>query len=209
MRRRSLPFRSPTHSDLHGRREGYRSHRDPSGLRPVDDLVVDCRNGPCTDANRIWIMVGIAELGRAQPSRRPSRALPNGSKREEARLATGILNSGPTVGAVVAPLIVPLVALHFGWRGAFVLTGALGFGWLAGWLILYRQPEAVKRASRPAVAFDTSGKGTSWVRPACRQTWAYAAGKVFADPAWFFYLYWLPSFLPRIMGFTARPSRLF
>ena len=121
--------------------------------------------------------------------------------KRESGLATGILNSGPTVGAVVAPLIVPLVALHFGWRGAFVLTGALGFGWLAGWLILYRQPEAVKRASRPAVAFDASGKGTSWVRLlACRQTWAYAAGKVFADPAWFFYLYWLPKFLAQDHG---------
>ena len=121
--------------------------------------------------------------------------------KRESGLATGILNAGPTVGAIIAPIVIPLIALRFGWRGAFVLTGALGLIWLVGWLVLYRQPDAAKKTLSMAAADQALGKGISWLRVlACRQTWAYATGKALADPAWFFYLYWLPKFLARDHG---------
>src|SRR5690349_23367587 len=65
--------------------------------------------------------------------------------KKERALATGIFNAGTNLGAVVAPLTVPWIAIHWGWQWAFVLTGALGFLWLLVWLPNYRKPEAHPR----------------------------------------------------------------
>ena len=122
-------------------------------------------------------------------------------KRERA-LATGIFNAGTNVGAVVAPLTVPWVALHWGWPWAFVLTGALGLLWLLFWLPTYRRPEAHPRLSKPELAYlrsdppDPPAAKLSWVQLIPhRQMAAFAIGKYLTDPVWWFYLYWIPNFL--------------
>src|SRR5437016_2353344 len=114
--------------------------------------------------------------------------------KEERALATGIFNAGTNTGAILTPLIVPLIALNWGWRWAFVVTGSLGFLWLFLWLALYRSPshEAPTPSPEPRVP---------WLRLlTVRQTWAIVAGKFLADPVWWFYLYWLPKFLDRTYG---------
>src|SRR5437762_4670392 len=68
--------------------------------------------------------------------------------KKERALATGIFNAGTNAGAIVTPLTVPWIALHWGWRWAFVITGALGFVWLIFWLVLYRKPEEHPRVSK-------------------------------------------------------------
>src|SRR6202790_1762078 len=68
--------------------------------------------------------------------------------KKERALATGIFNAGTNAGAIITPLVVPWIALHWGWRSAFLLTGALGFVWLVFWLLLYRKPEEHPRVSR-------------------------------------------------------------
>src|SRR5690349_23968776 len=69
--------------------------------------------------------------------------------KKERALATGIFNAGSNVGAIVAPLTVPWIAGHFGWRAAFIFTGAIGFVWLLFWLPTYRRPEQHARVSAP------------------------------------------------------------
>ena len=116
--------------------------------------------------------------------------------KEERALATGIFNAGTNTGAILTPLIVPWIALHWGWRWAFVVTGCLGFLWLFLWLALYRSPEATSAAPAASAA-----PRVSWLRLLrVRQTWAIVAGKFLADPVWWFYLYWLPKFLDRTYG---------
>ena len=115
--------------------------------------------------------------------------------KEERALATGIFNAGTNTGAILTPLIVPFIALNWGWRWAFVVTGSLGFLWLFLWLALYRSPEEARVASPGATP-----RG-SWLQLLrLRQTWAIVAGKFLADPVWWFYLYWLPKFLDRTYG---------
>jgi len=122
--------------------------------------------------------------------------------KKERALATGIFNSGANIGAVVAPLIVPWLALEYGWRMAFIATGAIGFIWLIFWFIFYEVPEKQKRLSQTEKAFilsdsiitDTSAATWSQVLK-YRQTWAFIIGKFLTDPIWWFYLFWLPSFL--------------
>lgn len=126
-------------------------------------------------------------------------------KRERA-LATGIFNSGTNIGAIVAPIVVPLIAVRWGWQMAFIATGALGFLWVAFWLALYRQPEEHKRLSSKELAYirsDTTEPAVQlrWA-PLLRypQTWAFSLGKFMTDPIWWFYLFWLPKFLYSVHG---------
>ncbi|HEX8243562.1 MAG TPA: MFS transporter [Longimicrobium sp.] len=124
--------------------------------------------------------------------------------RRERALATGIFNAGSNVGAIVAPLMVPWITLMWGWREAFVATGALGFVWLAFWLALYRRPE--ERASRAELAYIRSDPAermehVPWLSLLRhRQTWAFFLAKGLTDPIWWFYLYWLPKFLDANWG---------
>ncbi|HEY6209552.1 MAG TPA: MFS transporter [Gemmatimonadales bacterium] len=122
-------------------------------------------------------------------------------KRERA-LATGIFNAGTNTGAIVTPLVVPWIALTWGWQWAFIATGSLGFLWLVLWLALYASPERHPRVSPGELAHIRSDRdeaaevAVSWFRLlGLRQTWAFAVGKLLADPIWWFYLYWLPKFL--------------
>ncbi len=128
--------------------------------------------------------------------------------KKERALATGIFNSGSNVGAIVAPLVVPFIALRYGWQWAFIITGALGFIWLIFWLLLYQKPEEHPRLSKSELAYIQSDPAEpttkiAWARLfPHRQTWAFAAGKFFTDPIWWFFLFWLPKFLNETYGLS-------
>jgi ACS family hexuronate transporter-like MFS transporter len=129
--------------------------------------------------------------------------------KKERALATGIFNSGSNIGAIVAPLTVPFIASAWGWRMAFVLTGAIGLVWLVFWFWLYEIPRRQKRLYKPEYDYihsdldekredDEQGdKGkVSWGKLLVfRQTWAFILGKFLTDGIWWFYLFWLPKFL--------------
>jgi MFS transporter, ACS family, hexuronate transporter len=126
--------------------------------------------------------------------------------KKERALATGIFNSGTSVGAILTPLFAPWVALHWGWRWAFLVTGALGFAWLALWLLLYQRPDQHPRCTAQELAHISSDSVPAagkirWAQLAkYKQTWAFAAGKFLTDPIWWFYLFWIPDYLQREHG---------
>ena len=127
--------------------------------------------------------------------------------RKERALATGIFNSGSNIGAIVAPLLVPIIALNFGWQAAFIITGLLGFIWLFFWLRLMNRPEdhpGINATELDLIKADTEEnleKPTSiWKIIRTRKVWAIAIGKFLTDPIWWFFLYWLPKFLNTTYG---------
>jgi ACS family hexuronate transporter-like MFS transporter len=127
--------------------------------------------------------------------------------KKERALATGIFNGGTNIGAVVAPIMVPILAATWGWQAAFVVTGAIGFIWLAAWLMIYRNPEVHPRltAAERQYIFDGVEEQITtkvhWVKLlGYRQLWAVAIGKLMTDPVWWFYLFWLPKFLAQEHG---------
>ncbi len=126
--------------------------------------------------------------------------------KKERALATGIFNAGANVGAIITPLVVPWITIHWGWRWAFIITGALGFVWLIFWLLLYRKPEEHARVSKAELDYIRSDPQTpmakiKWARLIPhRQTWAFVVGKFMIDPVWWFYLFWVPDFLQRKHG---------
>jgi len=126
--------------------------------------------------------------------------------RQERALATGIFNAGTNVGAIITPFLAPWIALHFGWRWAFIVTGALGFGWLGLWLAIYRKPEEHPGCLKSELeliqreALTPAGRIPWLPLLAHRQTWAFAVGKFMTDPVWWFYLFWIPDYLQREHG---------
>ncbi len=119
----------------------------------------------------------------------------------ERSLATGIFNSGANVGAILAPLIVPWVALHYGWRAAFLATGVFSLIWILWWAKFYRRPTDHPTLTGAELRYiyqeaaGQMGPNVPWVRLlGYRQTWAFATAKFLTDPIWWFYLFWLPSY---------------
>jgi ACS family hexuronate transporter-like MFS transporter len=138
--------------------------------------------------------------------------------KKERALATGIFNSGTNVGAIVAPLVVPWIAVTWGWQEAFIITGAIGLIWLLFWFVMYDSPEKklakgqlkqseydhIMSDKEETVAADGSElKKISWFKLLTfRQTWAFFLGKLLTDPIWWFFLFWLPAFLKEEYGLT-------
>ncbi len=120
---------------------------------------------------------------------------------KERSLATGIFNSGTNLGAILAPLAVPWVALHYGWHAAFLITGTFSAAWIVVWFFSYDRPAAHKKVKAAELRYINEGQAeapaptATWIQLlGYRQTWAFVAGKFLTDPIWWFYLFWLPSY---------------
>jgi ACS family hexuronate transporter-like MFS transporter len=127
--------------------------------------------------------------------------------KSERAFATGIFNSGTNIGAVVAPIMVPLIAARWGWQAAFIATGSLGFVWLVVWWLFYHGVESHPRlgsAERQYILDGAEEPVTAKVPISrvigLRQLWAFACGKLLTDPIWWFYLFWIPDYLQREHG---------
>jgi ACS family hexuronate transporter-like MFS transporter len=119
----------------------------------------------------------------------------------ERSLATGIFNSGTNLGAILAPLIVPWVTIHYGWHAAFLVTGVFSATWIMLWFRKYRKP-----GNHPTItgaelrhiykdAAEETAPSVPWSKLLShRQTWAFATGKLLTDPIWWFYLFWMPKY---------------
>lgn len=116
---------------------------------------------------------------------------------EERSLASGIFNSGASIGAILAPPLLAWIVLSIGWRQAFVVVGLLGFVWLAAWLLLYRRPEA-------AATIDERGRVSLRLLLRSKFLWQFTLSKVFSDPVWYFYTFWFPEYLKVAHGFSLR-----
>jgi len=127
--------------------------------------------------------------------------------KSERAFSTGLFNAGTNVGAVLAPIAVPLIAATWGWRAAFILTGALGFLWVGAWWALYQPADSHPRLSAAERRYIQDGAEEPLVEKTplsrilgMRQLWAFAMGKLLTDPIWWFYLFWLPKFLAQEHG---------
>lgn len=148
-------------------------------------------------------ILGIGEAGNFPAS---IKTVAEWFPKKERAFATGIFNSGTNVGALATPLIVPWIAVTYGWYEAFIITGIIGFIWLVFWLLLYRKPEEHPNLSKAELEYIQSDSPEPTVKIPWknlfphRQTWAFAIGKFLTDPIWWVYLFWLPDFLKKQHG---------
>ncbi len=116
---------------------------------------------------------------------------------EERSHASGIFNSGASIGAILAPPLLAWIVLASGWRTAFVMVGLLGFLWLAGWFGVYQEPHAnVAREQARRLPLRTLLRS--------RFLWQFTLSKVFSDPVWYFYTFWFPQYLKVAHSFSLR-----
>jgi len=130
--------------------------------------------------------------------------------KKERSFATGIFNSGANVGAILAPLTVPWIAVTWGWPMAFIAIGAVGFLWIVLWAVYYDAPSRQQRLGAAELAYINSdrepepiadGAKVPWFKLlGYRQTWSFAVGKFLTDGVWWFYLFWLPKYLSSQYG---------
>ncbi|MES3152193.1 MFS transporter [Sphingomonas faeni] len=128
--------------------------------------------------------------------------------KKERALAAGILNAGANVGAIATPIVVPVIAINYGWQAAFIVTGMLGFIWLAAWLAFYRAPERHPRLSAQELAYiradqddEVGAAPIPWRKLfGHRGTWAFVTAKFLTDPVWYLFLFWLPDFFAKRHG---------
>jgi len=148
------------------------------------------------DSLRLYrFMLGVGEPGMFPAAVKTVR---ESFPEKQRALAIGIFNSGTSIGALIAPPVVTFLMLKYSWRLAFLATGSLGFLWVIAWLVL---TGIGKR--RGFVASAQQAERAASLRPKVRwveilqhrQVWGILAGRTFADPAWYFYLTWLPLYL--------------
>jgi ACS family hexuronate transporter-like MFS transporter len=147
------------------------------------------------------LLLGVGEGG----------AFPGGIKamaqwfpKKERAFATGLFNAGTNIGAIVTPLVIPIITLTWGWRAAFLVTGGVGLLWLPVWLLVYRTPREHRRVTPAELAHIESDPADAvanvpWsVLLRKRETWAYATAKFLIDPVWWMWLFWLPDFFGKV-----------
>jgi len=171
-------------------------------------------------AARSWVGFALARigLGFSEAGNFPAaiKTVAEWFPKKERAFATGLFNGGSNVGAILAPILIPLIIGAFGsWRWVFILSGFLGFFWLVFWLILYRNPGESRFTNQGEVDFiedgevETAREKISWFSLlGYRQTWAVALGKLLADPVWYFYLFWGAKFLNTKFGIDLKEMAL-
>lgn len=129
--------------------------------------------------------------------------------KKDRALATSLFNAGASVGALAAPLTIPILAQAMGWEMAFIIIGALGFIWMFFWVYMYEKPEKSSHVNEAELEYILQDEkdAPKEVKPATeektipflqcfryKQTWSFIAGKFFTDGVWWFYLFWAPAY---------------
>ena len=137
--------------------------------------------------------------------------------KKDRAFATSIFNAGASVGALAAPLCIPVLAKHLGWEMAFIVIGALGFVWMFFWTFMYSKPEESRKVNEAELAYihqddaerpeaEPTGDEKSIPFLRCflyKQTWSFITGKFLTDGVWWFFLFWAPSYFANQFGAKA------
>jgi len=133
--------------------------------------------------------------------------------KKERAFATGLFNSGSTVGAITAPIIVSGITLAFGWQWAFIVTGLLGVLWIIFWLAWYQAPQVHPRVTFDELQYilqdkdeyEDSGERISWISLfKHKETFAICMTRFLSDWVWWFFLFWIPDFLNKTQGINLK-----
>ncbi len=139
--------------------------------------------------------------------------------KKDRAFATSIFNNGASVGALIAPLTIPLLARYFGWEMSFIVIGALGYIWMIFWIFIYVKPAQNKKMNAAELTYinqdaadssqdpkDVHDEGPKIGFGKCftyRQTWAFIVGKFMTDGVWWFFLFWTPAYISDVYGYSS------
>ena len=161
----------------------------------------------------VWLFLGarcVLALGEAGNFPAAIKVTAEYFPKKDRAYATAVFNSGASVGALIAPFTIPVLAKFFGWEIAFVVIGALGYIWMLFWILLYKEPRKNSKVNGAELAYinqdtidtetskETHDEGSSIGFLKCftyKQTWSFIVGKFMTDGVWWFFLFWTPAYL--------------
>lgn len=168
----------------------------------------------------VWLFLGcraFLALGEAGNFPAAVKVTAEYFPKKDRAFATSIFNSGSSVGALAAPLTIPLIARFWGWEMSFIIIGALGFVWMGFWQFLYFKPADNPHVNGKELEYinqDEVGeqdaatakeeRSLSYVQ--CfrlRHTWSLVLGRLLTDGVWWFFLFWTPGYLSDQFGYTS------
>ena len=141
--------------------------------------------------------------------------------KKDRAFATSLFNAGAQIGALIAPLTIPVLAINFGWELAFIIIGGLGFVWMGVWVSVYKHPEQNPRVNSAELAYinqdadkvqevESAYDKVKLTFAQCmrqRQTWAFIVGKFMTDAVWWFFLFWIPAYLSEVYDIPTSDPR--
>ena len=167
----------------------------------------------------VWLFLGarcILALGESGNFPAAIKVTAEYFPKKDRAFATSIFNSGSSVGALIAPFTIPVIAKYCGWEMAFIIIGALGYVWMGCWLFIYHKPSENKKVNAAELAYiqqdndaepqaqEQTGKEEKSIGfLKCftyRQTWSFIVGKFMTDGVWWFILFWTPAYLSTEYG---------
>lgn len=168
----------------------------------------------------VWLFLGcrcLLALGEAGNFPAAIKVTAEYFPKKDRAYATSIFNSGSSVGALIAPALIPIMARHWGWEAAFIIIGALGFIWMGFWQFLYKKPAENPLVNAAELAYVTQDEGEAQaVEPVeetrsisyarcfrLRHTWSLILGRFLTDGVWWFFLFWTPGYLSDQFGYTS------
>ncbi|RKR15220.1 ACS family hexuronate transporter-like MFS transporter [Maribacter vaceletii] len=159
-------------------------------------------------------LLGIGEAGNYPAA---MKAISEWFPKEERSKAVGIVNMGPGLGAIIAPPLLAWLIISFGWKMAFVVTGALGFFWLLLWRWIYYEPEQHPKISKEELKLiqgkkelEQTKEKLPWVHYfRYKEVWGLALARFVSDGAFYFFVFWLPSWLADEKGFSLTEIGMF
>lgn len=166
------------------------------------------------------IALGLGESGSFPSS---IKAVTEWFPQKERALAAGVFNAGSNIGAIIAPIVVPLITvasvtlnfgpngitlpgLDLGWRWGFYVTGAVSLLWAVAWWAIYRRPTEHPKVNAAELALIQSDPAdhvekVAWTKLLfVKETWVFALAKFLIDPIWWLWLFWLPDFFKKSYG---------
>ena len=181
--------------------------------------IISMAHGLATNWQSFAVLRGM--LGLAEGSANPAgmKATSEWFPAKERGLAGGFFNVGASVGSMLAPPLVVWAILHYGWRSAFVITGALGLVWAAFWYWFYEPPDRNPRLSEEEREYIAAGQEAhlrhAGSKPSVGQIAAraqllgIAIPRFLADPTWGTLTFWVPLYLSSARGFDLKQIALF
>lgn len=131
-------------------------------------------------------------------------------------LAVGIFNAGTAFGSMFAAPVVSFIAYYFGWRAAFLVTGGLGFVWVAAWMVLFKLPQDHPRLGEEERQLILADRSEESEQPVSllrllrmRETWGCVLVRVLTDPISYFLLFWMPLYFQHSHGFDLKQIGMF
>lgn len=157
------------------------------------------------------VLLGLGEAGNWPAG---AKAVAEWFPQPRRAFAMGVFDGGSAIGAIVAPPLIAALALTWGWRAAFLVTGLFGLAWMAVWLVVYHVPAAPGSGSIAGTAPAGNGQPRAfWASvievSANRQLWGLMFTRMLATPVWWFYVFWLPDYLSTERGFSLLEIGLF